>query len=194
MKIKTLIISLLLSALSMPALANSSYLTASGGISILHDADFTVVGFGSTEVSYDMGLGFNVGLGYTVDNNRVELEFGYIKADLDTIGGLSYSGAEVTTMSYMVNGYHDFTGNNTITPFIGGGLGMINGELDDNGFTEDDTVLGYQLMGGISYIASPNLNLDLTYKLQSTFEDFSSGGVELEYISSSFLAGVRYNF
>jgi opacity protein-like surface antigen len=104
------------------------------------------------------------------------------------------NGSELTTMSYMVNGYYDIKTNSAFTPYIGAGIGMINGELDDSGYTSDDTVFGYQFIVGAAYNVNKNFALDLSYRFQGAAQDFSLNGSDLSYMSSSIMAGLRYSF
>ena len=96
-------------------------------------------------------------------------------------------------MSLMANGYYDIKTGGPVQPFIGAGLGLINGEFD-NGFEDDDTVLGYQLTAGVTTAINQNINLDFYYRYQGAVSDFEVDGVDVSYGSSNFFAGMRYNF
>ena len=76
----------------------------------------------------------------------------------------------------------------------GAGLGMVYGELDDNGVNSDDTVFGYQVIVGAAYNFNKNFALDLSYRFQGAAEDFSQNNMDLSYMSSSIMAGLRYSF
>lgn len=174
----------LIAASATTAMAAGPYVGVSAGLAIVHDSDVDVPGFGSGEVSYDMGYGLNLSAGYGMDPFRGELEFGYKTADLEDVD------ESLDVMSYMVNGYYDFKTSNSFNPFVGAGLGFINADIDDT----DDTVFGYQLTAGIAMNIAPNLNLDLAYRYQSTFGDLDLDGVDVSYDSSNITAGIRYNF
>jgi len=199
MKMKLLIAMAFFALSVLPAAAaQGPYAGASVGFFVPHDSDLSVSGGGSGDVEYDLGLGFNVKAGYNFDGYRVEGEIGYKAADVDRIssGGISASvnGADITILSYMVNGYYDFKVNSPFKPFIGAGIGIIDGEVGDGGSTTDDVVLGYQLTAGVSYMLNRNLNLDLYYRFQGAAIDFEDAGDKISYTSSNFNAGLRYNF
>lgn len=197
MRIRALVVVLLLAVSATSALAAGPYVGAAGGVSMVHDSDISEPGLSGT-VEYDTGFGFNVSAGYNFDPVRVEFEFGYKNADVDKIEafgfGVPVDGADLTVMSYMVNGFYDIKTNSAVTPYIGAGIGMINGELDDNGYTSDDTVFGYQLIVGAAYNVNKNFALDLSYRFQGAADDFSMNGSDVSYMSSSIMAGMRYSF
>lgn len=198
MKKRVLLAGLLIVASASSVMAAGPYVGASGGVSIVHDNDIKVSGVGTATASYDTGLGFNVSGGYNFDGFRVEGEFGYKNADMDKLSGpaasVSVTDTDITVMSFMANAYYDIKTNSPLTPFIGAGLGVLNGEISSAGDDEDDTVFGYQLTAGVSYSVTKNVNLDLSYRFQGAGSDFSKSGVSIAYTSSNVLAGLRYNF
>ncbi|MFZ2951086.1 MAG: outer membrane protein [Desulfuromonadaceae bacterium] len=198
MRIKILLAGLLLIVSTTSALAAGPYIGAAGGISITHDGDTTVTGVGTVDTEYDTGFGFNLSAGYSFDPVRLEFEFGYKNADMDKISGpggsIPVPDTEITVMSYMVNALYDFKTGSQFTPYIGAGLGLMNGELKSEGEKEDDTVFGYQVILGAAYNVNQNLAFDLSYRLQSAPSDFENSGVSIEYTSSNIMAGLRYNF
>jgi len=195
---KLVLAALICLACALPAAANGPYVGFGGGLSMNHDADLEVGGLGTANVEYDLGYGFNLVGGYNFDPVRLEAEFGYRVADVDTVSGpggtFGVSGADLTTMSYMANVYYDVKTGPPVMPFFGVGLGMINGELDDNGDKLDDTVFGYQLTAGITGKVDKNVNLDCYYRFQGAAEDFEKNGAKLEYMNSSLFVGVRFGF
>jgi len=195
MKLKVLLAGLFLIASSTAAFAAGPYLGVAGGVSIVHDGDIDETGL---ELEYDTGYAFNVSAGYAFEPARVEFEFGYKNADLDKISGpggsISVSDADLTVMSYMVNGFYDLKIDNKITTYFGAGLGMINGEFEVEGDKEDDTQFGYQLIVGAAYNINKNIALDLSYRFQHAPSDFEIEGTDVEYMSSNIMAGVRFNF
>jgi len=179
---KTLLIAVAFLALSaLPAAAaQGPYAGASLGFFIPHDSDASA----SADVEYDLGGGLNLKGGFKFDDFRVEGEFGYKAADVDR------RAADITILSYMINGYYDVNVNSPLKPFLGVGIGLINGDVDGFG---DDTVFGYQFTAGASYPLDKNWNLDFYYRLQGS-SDFEQAGNDLSYTSSNFNAGFRYNF
>jgi len=198
MKIRALLVGLLLVASTTSALAAGPYIGATGGVSIFHDSDLSGLGIEVGTAEYDTGYGFNVNAGYNFDPVRVEFEFGYKEADVDGVSFIDFTSfspdSNLTTMSYMVNAFYDIKTQSPFTPFIGAGIGAIYGELDNQGDNFDDTVLGYQLIAGVAYNVNKNLAVDLSYRFQHAPSDFEKENVEISYMSSNIMAGIRYNF
>lgn len=196
MKIRSLLVGLLLVASATSALAAGPYIGAAGGVSIMHDSDVSAPGFDGT-VLYDTGYGFNVSAGYDLEPVRVEFEFGYKNADIDTVRvdgqGVSVSDSDISVMSYMANAYFDIKTQSAFTPYIGAGLGVVNGEIDIEGDKDDDTVFGYQVIAGVAYNMNKNMAIELSYRFQSS-SDLSIDDADVSYMSSNIMAGLRYNF
>lgn len=191
LSLSLLLAGLLFAASSTSAMAQATYVGVSGGVSFFHDSDVDAGFAGSGEISYDAGPAFNVSAGVNMNPVRLEAEYGYKNADVDEVG---LDGVDVTVHSFMLNGYYDIKTVTGIEPFVGVGIGFLNGELDDQGFKEDDTVFGYQLTAGASFRMAPAMNFDVSYRFQSAPNDFEADGVEISYDSSSILAGFRFNF
>jgi opacity protein-like surface antigen len=199
MKITCVLAALLVAASATSAMAAGTYIGASGGPSFFHDSDISEPGFASANVSYDTGFVFNVGAGHKFDSGvRLEGEFGYKKADMSnlSLAGITFStsGSDLSVMSFMFNGFYDFDLKSSITPFVGAGIGALRGKVSTSGQDFDDTVFGYQLSAGVSYNASKNVNLDLSYRFEGAASDFNMDGSDLSYHSSNLLFGVRYTF
>ncbi|HIJ97330.1 MAG TPA: porin family protein [Desulfuromonadales bacterium] len=199
MKFKILLAGALLAVSATSVMAAGPYVGVAGGISMVHDSDVKVTGYtGKATASYDAGVGFNLLGGYNFDGARVEGEFGYKNATMDKLSGsggtVKLNDTDITIMSYMVNGYYDFKTNSQLTPFVGAGLGIINGEIKSQGSKDSDTVFGYQIAVGAGYNVNKNVVLDLAYRFQGAASDFSKNNVSFSYNSSNLLAGIRYNF
>ena len=198
MRFRAILAGIVLMASATTAMAAGPYVTASGGVSIFHDSDVNGSFGASSTAEYNIGYGFNVGAGYNFDPVRVEFEFGYKNADVDTFTSYgissSASGSDLTTMSYMINAFYDIKTKSPFTPYIGAGLGVINGEVSDPGYSSDDTVFGYQLIAGAAYNVNKNFAIDLSYRFHAAASDFSVGGIDVSYMSSNIVAGLRYQF
>ncbi|MBK5275808.1 MAG: porin family protein [Desulfuromonadales bacterium] len=199
MNLRVMLAGLLLSVSASTAMAAGPYVGASGGVSIFHDQDIKRSSGPNSTAELKTGYGFNVSAGYNFDPVRVEFEFGYKNADVDkfTAGGASStgSGSDTTIMSYMADAYFDFKNSSKFTPYVGVGLGALNGEFKSPGFKSDDTVFGYQFSVGAAYNVSKNVALDLSYRFQGAASDFAiTGGSDVSYMSSDIMAGLRYNF
>jgi len=198
MKIRLLLAGLLLMASTSSAFAAGPYLGIAAGASFFHDSDLNEPGFPTDTVSFDPGYGFSLSGGYNFNGARIEGEFGYKNADVDTISGPGGSfavvGGDMAITSFMINGLFDIKTQSNVTPYLGAGIGILNGEVNDNGFEADDTVAGYQLIAGIGLGLDRNTTLDFSYRLQGAAEDFNVEGSEISYLSSSIYAGIRFNF
>jgi OOP family OmpA-OmpF porin len=199
MKIKALVVGLFLAAITGSACAAGPYLGVSGGVSIFHDADVKVSGLtGKVTADYNSGYGFGASAGYSFDPLRLEFEFGYRKADVDKLTGpgasASVSDMNTNVMSYMFNGYYDLKTGTIFTPYIGAGLGLLDGKLKSQGTTYDDTAFGYQIAVGTAIAVDQHIAFDFSYKFQGAGSDFSKNGVSLSYLNSSFYGGFRYSF
>lgn len=198
MKKSVLWVAVLLGLSATPALAVGPYVGASGGVAIVHDSNVSITGLGSLTASYDTGGGFNVFVGNSFGNGRLEGEFGYKTAGIDKFSGPGGSGSirdsDINIKSFMVNGYYDFNTTSGITPFVGVGLGLLNEEIKLAGEKEDDTLFGYQVTVGMGMPVDHNFSVDISYRYQGAGSDFSRDGVSFSYDSSNLLVGVRYNF
>lgn len=196
---KMLVMAVVAAAMSAStSFAAGPYVSASGGVNITHQSDVDVSGLGSADMDYDTGFGLNVAGGYDFGIIRVEGEFGYKNADIDKLSGpggsVNVTDSDLTVLSFMANTYYDIKNESAVTPFLGAGIGILNGEIDSDGDSEDDTVFGYQLTAGVSFSTSKNLNLDVFYRYQGSATDFSQDDVDISYGSSNIMAGFRYTF
>ncbi|MCP4269350.1 MAG: porin family protein [Candidatus Brocadiaceae bacterium] len=181
------------------------YLSGTAGAVWLSDADYEEAG-DSSEVEYDPGFLLGAAAGYDFGMLRTEAEFAYRQNSFDkwkdiTVGGVNYgdfsASGDVTTLSYLLNGYIDFENKSSITPYIGGGLGFANVDADDLTIAgvklsdEDDTVFAYQAAAGIGYDINKKLTMDIGYRYFATSDpDFD--GTDAEYDSHNVSFTVRY--
>lgn len=191
---KQALIAVVLFALSVvPAAAAGPYFGASVGGFVPHEADLSAFGE-EVDVEYDTGMGFDVKGGYDFDGFRLEGEFGYKNADVDKVEDFEVDDADLTIMSFMFNAFADMKTGTPLTPFVGAGIGFLNGEVEEDDLSTDDTVFGYQLTAGLAYAVTPNLNLELYYRFQGAGSDFEDDEAELSYTSSNINVGVRWAF
>lgn len=164
------------------ASAQGFYVGLQGGANITHDTDIAGI-----DLEFDGGGVFGVMGGYRINQNfRVDVEITYRENDLSDFVG------DVNSLAFMINGYYDFrTGTNWV-PYIGGGVGYANVELD-SGVAEDDDVFAYQAGLGIAYEMSPNFAVSLDYRFFGT-EEPEFLGAKYDYLNSSIMAGLRYTF
>jgi opacity protein-like surface antigen len=152
------------------------------------------------KASFDTGTGVTLAVGNSYYEYRAEIEFAYRDNDVDEYRDSTSAipgNGEVTTYSLMVNGYYDFMPENKFSPFIGGGIGYANVELESNKVGREDAhVFAYQVAGGGSLAVNENLKLDLQYRLFATNDpDFSGNTLkEAEYLTHNIMIGFRYSF
>jgi len=189
------------------AMASGPYFGATIGLSIMHDSELKLPNYPTIPTKYSTGFGFNLSGGYNFkkdDNDkdfgsfRVEGEFGLKNASLKELyasgTNIPVADIKVSTMSFFLNSYYDIRTNFPVAPYIGAGLGLINGELDTQGTKNSENVVGYQMIFGGAIDVGKNLLLDISYRFQGTGSNFSNSNMNLSYSSSNIMAGLRYNF
>lgn len=215
----------LFSGLALAAMAISpalqategSYAAARGSVVMTDDADwifdndFGPVPAGGNVISkFDDGYGAGVALGMKLPHQfRVEGELFWQENDIDSgrlgpvqlsaLGGLN---GDVGVWGAMLNGYYDFL-EGPLVPFVGLGVGYAQVDAKVNlgnisVIDDDDTVLAYQAMVGVSYDFMPNLAGVLAYRYMSLddpqFKDQAGGKVDMEYDTQIVDLGIRYSF
>lgn len=178
-------------AIAAPAQAAGSgwYVNLSGGANWLSDDGFTATNGNDTlTFSPDSDTGFIVSgaIGYSLNNVlqglRVEVEAGYRENQVDGLwtadrnngaGTGTSSGAldyEHSTFSVLANAWYDFNVAG-VTPYIGGGIGWADTDLDGTytggnipvlSFSDDG--FAWQAGAGINFDISPNMKLGVGYR------------------------------
>ncbi len=199
MRLVLLTAALLTVGTASAALAEGLYVSGSVGITKLDDAQAYQAYIGQEKIKYDVGSGWNVALGKELGVVRVEGELGYKYASMDSYtlasNGRTYSSStDQYLLSGMVNGYLDFKNSTKMTPYVGAGVGLIYGLVDQDGYTIDDTKFGYQGIVGVGYELNKRFTFDVSYRYQAINGEFDSGRDYLEYASNSVFAGIRYRF
>ena len=179
------------------ASAEGTYVKGSYGAFLFSDSTVKVQGVGSAELEFDTRLSLSGAVGSDLGNNtRVELELAYSTADLDRVTGpVGATGVagDVNVWSFLLNCYYDIKSNSLITPFIGGGMGIANIEVD-SGSSENDTVFAYQLGAGLGYAVNDSMTFEVGYKYIGTSDtEFQDSGLtfEAEVDSHNFYVGVK---
>ena len=194
-------------AASAQELNGGFYLKGFGGATWPSEQDFQVNGQGGASansgLNYDTGYLLGIAGGYNVTPNMaVELEYAYRNADADVknSGGVT---AKTESNAWMVNGIYKFSpvgATQQLIPYVGGGLGMADINVEDLGVTADldsDYQLAYQLIGGIGYAISPNLTLNTEARFfginNQTIEN-DDGNFKMKYHTIDLLVGATYAF
>ncbi|MBO6946595.1 MAG: porin family protein [Rhodospirillales bacterium] len=196
------------------------YLRIDGGYAMTSDPDGTGTnGTHRSSTIQDTGL-LGIGIGTRVEDQiRVEGSLTYrspMSIDGTDGGGNTLSG-EVESISAMANLYYDITqahewlGNDTFTPYVGGGVGisMLDTDTMQNsaGTSERGTQvynLTYAAMAGVSSKITDFITADVGYRFINLGQpeqdgSFSGGGSTTatkydDLFAHEFRAGLRFQF
>ena len=174
------------------------YASLSGMYVVPLDVELAVPG-GTVDLIFENGLGFQGALGYSLGSGlRAEFEIGYRRNDMDEVGGVKLD-AEYSALSFMLNGFFDFSAGG-VRPYVGGGFGAVRqeaeievgsvtvgGETASVSLSESDTDMAFQGMIGVGYPLSDRAIVHLGYRYFHILEDES-------YTAHNFEAGVRFSF
>ena len=190
---KWLFINCLLITLTLSSVSAKDKAYFGGQISavMVEDSPLSVGSFDILDMEFKPGYGIAAIGGYDYGDFRLEGEITYRTNDIDTISmstmSLNDVDADVSTLSLMVNGFYDVETDTPFAPYIGGGVGFANVDLD----SEDDIVFAYQLGLGVGYAIDENVTLDLGYRYFATSNPEFEGGIEAEYTSHNIVLGIR---
>lgn len=189
------------------------YVSVQAGATWVNDADFDydlpAPAALSGEAEFDTGYNVGVAAGYDFGTARLEAEVAYRENDFDQIEFTTSGGAllpllpdgtyvadaegELTTLSFMVNGFWDIENASPVTPYLGAGAGLANVDDDD----DDDTVFAYQFAAGVGVELTPTIILDIGYRYFATDDpEFDDDGwdYESEYVTHNANLGFRFMF
>ncbi|MDR9500227.1 MAG: outer membrane beta-barrel protein [Desulfurivibrionaceae bacterium] len=185
----------LLCTSSMAHSAEGNYVSYNISGVFLNDSDITDSAQpGITyDMEYDTGWALGIAVGYDFGNNlRLDGAVSYQQNQLDQINEDNTSRAltgDASSLSFLINGYYDFTNRSRFTPFLSAGFGLARvdfaGEIKD-----DDTVFAYQAGAGVSYAINETFSLDLRYLYLGT-DDPTFETTAIEYASHNVQAGLR---
>ena len=101
------------------------------------------------EVTFDPGLGLDLGFGYDFGSTRIEGNWSRGQSPGGVDRGL-YFDTDTTIDSFLLSAYYDFRSSKQWSPFVGISLGTTN----VNNLSVDDSGFSYGLGLGISYKTS----------------------------------------
>ena len=201
-----------LAILAAPAHANDYddggwYLRGNAGYGAHHDMDFDQSIFTDADVESEGNVAGSLGIGYEfgedskLDNWRIELDGDSLFTDLGKITQNANSYAKLRTNTLMVNAIYDFADEGRLVPYVGAGLGLVQGKLSAqahdsaginggivdhpnclgaiNGIcTVNDkaTTWGWQLLAGAGYEVADNLFWDTHYSYMKA----DAGGLDFD--------------
>lgn len=171
------------------------YVSGGVGYNIVDDVDVTGGSFQFDDGYVIQGaVGYDTGDITSYGKFRVEAEIGYAENDHDSVtaGGVTVNAnGQLEQTSYMVNGYIDFVPGGTLRPYLGVGLGFVDGDqsISVGGLAASGsgTEFAYRGLAGVSWHFDENWALDLGYRL-TAWE--ANGDVE----NHAFVSGIRYGF
>ena len=126
----------------------------------------------NSEFAYDLGWSVGGTVGYDFGFLRFDAELNYNQNTVSRLNTTPATG-EVTTISYLLNGYLDFDFIPGATVYVGGGVGVSSQDLlvhsnRDGSLiadTDDPITPTWQVGGGIGYVISHRWMLTLDYRL-----------------------------
>lgn len=195
MKVSILTSVLASAALATAPAAAAGYVKATGGVSLAGDLKW-----GGGDFDTDTGYGFGAAVGVEVAPNfAVELEGFHDRVEYSCCNPNSNS-----SWSAMVNGVFEVPVSFFLRPYVGGGVGLLWVKYDNDGvgYTRDDMVGGFQLMGGLAAEVSSGVDLFVEYRYRDAFSKASETGapppgpvnLEWEYKNHFVGGGLRVSF
>jgi len=171
--------------ISAPAFAQGDgyYIEGTGALELGTDVELAGI-----DVDTESGYRISGAIGRSLpDGLAFELEATYGERDLD--------GVPVTVSGFglMGNAFLEFDVQGPFGGYVGGGIGVVNVEVDFIGITDDDWVFGYQFMAGGTIQAADNVEVFGEYRYLGA-SDADIGGSDVGYSSHSIGAGVRFGF
>ena len=145
------------------------YLRFGGGLGYIDEDVFS-------DIDFDLGYTASAAIGYNwffphnAADFRMELEAVYHDTETRSIGLFPLDGnAEV--YGGMVNAYFDFRTHWVVVPYIGGGIGWVRVDYQDDGsggtlatIDDNETVFAYQAMAGVTRHLGDNLAIGFEYR------------------------------
>ena len=205
-------IAFLLMATSVHAeVGEGTYLTLSGTVNMYEDTELTdvastlpvIVQAGGTNLEIDIGLGFNHSIGYSFGNAfSMEVEFSSQGGKFGNAcshagcaeGQKSALDGDIETKSLLVNAIHFFNSSESLSPYIGYGIGTAFHEATLEGIDDGaQTTFAYQFRTGIDLKLNQHINLLAGYRFFTTDQP-NFGFFTVDVTTHSLEAGIKYRF
>jgi opacity protein-like surface antigen len=181
-------------AIATPAVARdgSPYVGIEGGVlKILsaHDRYQGMTGAqdGRVNIKHNLGVDVDAVAGYDFGFLRAEAELGWKRAGIDNasdnITGFPAvsqgNGGKARTVSAMGNLLADFGGPG-VSGYVGGGVGVARTsyKIHEISFGATDSNLAWQIIAGVRFPVSPNLDAGLKYRYFNTKYDLEESPSE----------------
>jgi opacity protein-like surface antigen len=112
--------------------------------------------------------------------------------------GSDSDSGELTSFSIMANVWYDFCPDATFHPYIGGGVGWADVELDlSEAGSASYTGFAWQAAVGVGFDVTDNMRLNLEYRWFDVPDaEFNIGGTDMgiDYELQEIIVGMRINF
>jgi len=200
----------------------NTYVKGNVGLFMLEDSDISFEGeLASADIGSvrtETGFGLSAAVGRSFGNFDMELEFAFREANLHkfkakafNIDGIDFIYPDEvldgtgTFKTLMTNGIYNFKNKTTVTPYIGGGLGVSWIDVEDF----DGTEFAYQFLAGMDMAINNNFSFLLGYRyigvsdisksqlrsIEYEGETFTDSGEDFATIASHNIeAGLKYSF
>ena len=100
---------------------------------------------------------------------------------------------DLESTSLMLNAVYHSQPSGRLQPYLGAGVGAVEVVYDNVAYEASDTVLGWQLMGGVLIPVGERVSLFAEYRYQGA-EEASDAGLDWEYMSHNVSGGLRFRF
>jgi opacity protein-like surface antigen len=134
-----------------------------------------------------VGIGYDFGSGFTVQIAGWSSE-----PAADPAYSLARGGFASTML--IVRALYAFTGYATFSPYIGGVLGVADGNQRILGMQNNDWVASYELRSGVNYTLSQKLFGSAEYLKREEDKPVAGVSPKFQFPSRGFLAGMNYKF
>lgn len=170
------------------------YASLGGGVNWVDE----ISGNGAS-IDFDAGYSIVGAVGYAYADGetgrfRAEGEISWTSNELDTIsaGGVSVNvGGELDQFGFMVQGLYDFLPDSGIRPYLGVGIGVVDGEVSATlgGVTlkSDGTNFAYRGLAGVGIALGDSATLDVGYRFTGVTSDENIN-------NNAAIAQVRFGF
>ncbi|NHF71900.1 outer membrane protein [Paracoccus xiamenensis] len=162
----------------------------------------------SPSFDYDTGYTLGVAVGAAITPNfSMEIEYSHRSADVEITDGDDddesvIANGDTSANALMVNAIYMFDGmgaTGAMRPYLGGGIGgaKVETSIPDQDY-ESDTLLAYQVFGGVGYDLNPNVNLYAEGRWFQTesgrFDGPGGDNYDDKFETFDLLVGMRYSF
>ncbi|HBG05690.1 MAG: hypothetical protein A2075_11150 [Geobacteraceae bacterium GWC2_58_44] len=187
----------------VPAGEGRLYLGGQGGMFLPIESSVSGGGL-SGKLSYHPGLVLAAVAGYEAGKGirgEAELNFRKLTTDRLTTGATVVAvDSDIWTCGFMTNVYYDFRNRSAVTPYLGGGVGLIVAEFGrgtSNGTTlwpaDRDLSIAYQGMAGFA------LQIDRQSSLDFVYHHYAVPSLHFDTLAAKFRginlsAGLRHRF